>query len=96
MSTWTSEELDTFAAATELRKSTRRADGTLRRAVPIWVVRAGDSIYVRSYRGPEGGRFQIRQLRPRLRRPDDRRPRGRDHAAAHPATLKGPDHDNHR
>ena len=50
MSTWTPEELDTPAAATELRISTWRADGTLRPAVPIWVVR--------SYRGPEGRWFQ--------------------------------------
>jgi hypothetical protein len=58
MSTWTSDELDVLAAATELRISTRRPDGTLRPAVPIWVVRAGDGIYVRSYRGPDGGWFQ--------------------------------------
>ena len=58
MSTWTSDELDVLAAATELQISTRRADGTLRPAVPIWVVRAGDGIYVRSYRGPDGGWFQ--------------------------------------
>lgn len=58
MSTWTPGELDALAAATELRISTRRADGTPRRAVPIWVVRAGDSIYVRSYRGPEGEWFR--------------------------------------
>jgi hypothetical protein len=58
MSTWTSDELDVLAAATELQISTRRADGTLRPAVPIWVVRAGDGIYIRSYRGPEGTWFQ--------------------------------------
>jgi hypothetical protein len=58
MSTWTSDELDVLAAATELQISTRRADGTLRPAVPIWVVRAGDGIYVRSSRGPDGGWFQ--------------------------------------
>jgi hypothetical protein len=58
MSTWTADELDTLAAATEPRISTRRADGTLRPAVPIWVVRAGDGIYVRSYRGPDGAWFR--------------------------------------
>jgi len=58
MSTWTSDELDLLGSATELQISTRRPDGTLRAAVPIWVVRAGDSIYVRSYRGPDGGWFQ--------------------------------------
>jgi hypothetical protein len=58
MSTWTSDELDMLAAATELRISTRRPDGTLRPAVPIWVVRVGDGIYVRSYRGPAGAWFR--------------------------------------
>ena len=57
MSTWTESELNAIAAATELRISTRRPDGTLHLAVPIWVVRAGDSIYVRSYTGPGGGWF---------------------------------------
>jgi MFS transporter, DHA2 family, methylenomycin A resistance protein len=46
------------AAATELRISTRRSDGTLRAAVPIWVVHAGEGIYVRSYRGTGGGWFR--------------------------------------
>jgi hypothetical protein len=58
MSTWTTDELDTLAAATELRISTRRPDGTLRPHVPIWVVRAGDGIYIRSYRGVGGGWFR--------------------------------------
>jgi hypothetical protein len=58
MSTWTTDELDALAATTELQISTRRADGTLRPAVPIWVVRAGDGIYVRSYRGPSGAWFR--------------------------------------
>jgi hypothetical protein len=58
MSTWTTDELDVLAAANELRISTRRADGTLRPAVPIWVVRAGDGIYVRSYQGPDGAWFR--------------------------------------
>jgi hypothetical protein len=42
MSTWTTGELDEIAAATELRITTRRADGTPRLPVPIWVVRAAD------------------------------------------------------
>jgi hypothetical protein len=81
MSSWTFDELDAIAAATELRISTRRPDGTLRPAVPIWVVRAE----IRP-----GLPRQIRQLRPCLRRTDDRRSCGRGHAPAHPATLKGP------
>ena len=58
MSTWTEGELGALGAAPELRISTRRPDGTLRPAVPIWVVRAGDGIYVRSYSGARGGWFR--------------------------------------
>jgi hypothetical protein len=54
MTTWTTEQLDRIAAADELRITTLRRDGTLRRAVPIWVVRHGDALYVRSYRGQDG------------------------------------------
>lgn len=50
MSNWKSGELDTLGNATELSIS------TLRPAVPAWVVRAGDDIYVRSYKGAEGAR----------------------------------------
>jgi hypothetical protein len=35
-----------------------RADGTPREAVPIWVVRDGDDLYVRSYRGTEGSWYR--------------------------------------
>ena len=45
--TWTTDELHV---------APRRKDGTLRRAVPIWVVRVGDELYVRSWRG-DGGRW---------------------------------------
>lgn len=58
MSTWTSGELDVIGDATELHISTRRPDGTLRQPVPIWVVRVGDGVYVRSYKGTGGAWFQ--------------------------------------
>jgi hypothetical protein len=77
MSTWTESELDAIAAATELRISTRRPDGTLRPAVPIWVVRAADSICVRSYTGPGGGWFPARDRARHRAHPDvDRRQAG--------------------
>jgi hypothetical protein len=62
---WTSDELDRVGSADELRITSARADGTLRPYVPIWVVRVGDELYVRSYRGTEGGWF--RHLRERDR-----------------------------
>ena len=51
---WTAEELDRIGAAEELEIITARADGTPRRPVPIWVVRVGDELYARSYRGADG------------------------------------------
>ena len=58
MTTWTSDELDRIGSADELRITSPRADGTLRPYVPIWVVRVGDDLYVRSYRGAAGGWFR--------------------------------------
>jgi hypothetical protein len=49
---WTSDELSAIGGADELRITSRRADGTLRPYVTIWVVRAGDDLYVRSAHGP--------------------------------------------
>jgi hypothetical protein len=51
MTTWTSNELNKIGAAEELRIAPERRDGTLRNPVTIWVVRLGDDLYVRSWRG---------------------------------------------
>ena len=51
MTTWSNDELDRIGAADELQIAPRRRDGTLGRPVTIWVVRIGDDLYVRSYRG---------------------------------------------
>ena len=67
MRDWTAEELDTIGAADELEIAALRPDGTLRPATTIWVVRVGDDLYVRSYRGRGGGWF-----RSVLRRPQGR------------------------
>lgn len=58
MTTWTSNELNKIGKAEELRIASLRADGTLRNPVIIWVVRAGDDLYVRSYRGRGSGWFR--------------------------------------
>ncbi|MFI1927200.1 MULTISPECIES: DUF2255 family protein [unclassified Streptomyces] len=55
MTTWTSDELNRIAGADELEMAPRRGDGTLRGPVPIWVVRDGEDLYVRSFRGTDGG-----------------------------------------
>lgn len=55
---WTSEELERIGSAEELHIAPARGDGTLGRAVPIWVVRVGDDLYVRSWRGTGGAWFR--------------------------------------
>jgi len=49
--TWSTKELTEVAAADEVELATIGRDGTLRRAVTVWVVRSGDDLYVRSWRG---------------------------------------------
>jgi hypothetical protein len=51
MAAWTSDELDTIGQAEELTLAPARRDGTLRNPVTMWVVRAGDDLYVRSVNG---------------------------------------------
>ena len=67
MRDWTAEELDTIGAADELEIAALRPDGSLRRFTTIWVVRVGDGLYVRSWRGRGSGWF-----RSVLRRPEGR------------------------
>ncbi len=61
MTTWTSDELTKIGTAEELKIAPRRPDGALRNPVTIWVVRLGDDLYVRSYRGRDGAWFRAAQ-----------------------------------
>jgi hypothetical protein len=63
MSTWTSNELNKIGNAEELQIASLRADGTLRKAVIIWVVRLGDDLYVRSVNGRTSAWFRGVQTR---------------------------------
>ena len=63
MTTWTSDELEKIATAEELEVASLRADGTLRKPTPIWVVRIGDELYVRSVNGPTSAWFRGTQVR---------------------------------
>ena len=58
MTAWTSDELAKIGNAEELELASRRRDGSLRKPVTIWVVRNGDDLYVRSWRGPTGRWFR--------------------------------------
>jgi hypothetical protein len=63
MTAWTSDELTNIGAAEELRLASRRRDGTLRNPVTIWVVRHGDSFYVRPVQGHAAAWFRGTQVR---------------------------------
>jgi len=56
---WASDELAAIEATDELEIAPRRRDGTLRRPVPIWVVRAGSELYVRAAYGPGTGWHRV-------------------------------------
>ena len=63
MTAWTSEDLTKIGAADELELTSLRRDGTLRPPVTIWVVRHGDDLYVRSFKGRTGAWFRGTQVR---------------------------------
>ena len=52
MTTWPRDELERIGAVEEIGLASRRPDGSLRPQVTMWVVRAGDNLYVRSAYGP--------------------------------------------
>jgi hypothetical protein len=56
--TWNDDELDRIGGADELEISSRRAGGSLRPYVTIWVVRDGDELYVRSAYGATNGWYR--------------------------------------
>jgi hypothetical protein len=58
MSEWTSDELSRIGATEELQLASLRRDGTLRPYVTMWVLRAGDDLYVRSAYGPNNPWFR--------------------------------------
>ncbi|HEV7624293.1 MAG TPA: DUF2255 family protein [Amnibacterium sp.] len=58
MTDWTADELDRIGRADELEVASRRADGSLRPSVTIWVARAGDALFIRSAHGPDNPWFR--------------------------------------
>lgn len=55
---WPTDLLDRIGSAEEIEISTRRVDGSLRGYVPIWAVVVAGGLYVRSYRGGDGGWYR--------------------------------------
>ena len=64
MAGWSQTDLAAIGAADELQIAPARADGRSGQATTIWVVRVGDELYVRCYRGAAGGWYS-RALRSR-------------------------------
>jgi hypothetical protein len=54
---WSPEQLKRIEHAEELEIAVKRPDGTTRRPVPVWVVCAGDQVYVRTWHRRNGGWF---------------------------------------
>ncbi len=63
MAAWTSNELDKIGRAEELDLASLRGNGTLRKPVRMWVVRVGNDVYVRAYKGRTGPWFRHTQER---------------------------------
>ena len=63
MTAWTSDELTKIGKAEELEIASLRPDGALRHPATIWVVRVGDDLYVRSYKGRTSAWFRGTQVR---------------------------------
>jgi hypothetical protein len=53
MTAWTNDQLARIGPTGELEIAGRREDGTVRKPRIVWVVRLGDSLYVRSVNGPD-------------------------------------------
>lgn len=54
---WLPEEMERIGLTAELQITGRRADGTLRRWVPIWIVCADGQVYVRTWHRRDTGWF---------------------------------------
>jgi len=63
MTAWTADELSRIGTADELRLTSSRKDGTQGKPVTIWVVRAGDDLYARAFKGRSSPWFRGTQVR---------------------------------
>ena len=59
MTAWTEADLSRFGAVEEIEIAAVRQDGTVRAPRIIWVVRAGDELYVRAAYGPGSGWHRV-------------------------------------
>jgi hypothetical protein len=64
MNGWTPQQLEHINAEGEVEIATALQDGGLRRPVIVWIVRDGDDLFVRSYRGPSALWYRGALLKP--------------------------------
>jgi hypothetical protein len=67
MGAWTEAELRRIGDAQELEIAPVPSDGALRRRTPVWVVRAGDDLYVRAAYGSGSGWHRVARASGRAR-----------------------------
>jgi hypothetical protein len=67
MSAWSDDDLRRIGAAEELEIAAVRRNGELRKPTPIWVVRAGDGLYVRAAYGDRSGWHAVARASGRAR-----------------------------
>ena len=67
MTAWPEDDLRRIGEATELEIAPVRRTGELRRRTPIWVVRAGDDLYVRAAYGAASGWHNVARTSGRAR-----------------------------
>lgn len=58
MTTWSQKDLDAIGDADEVELATQRTQGALSPYVTVWIVRAGDGLYIRSANGRNGSWFR--------------------------------------
>ena len=63
MTAWTADELSRIGTADELRLTSSRNGGAQGKPVTIWVVRAGDDLYARAFKGRSSPWFRGTQVR---------------------------------
>ncbi len=63
MATWSANDLKQIGEAEEIDIASLGADGRLSKRTTIWVVRLGDGLYVRAYRGPTSVWYRGTQVR---------------------------------
>ena len=58
MNPWTRDELEKLEAADEIGIAAVRRDGSAPKSVPIWIVRLGEELYIRSAYGKRSAWFR--------------------------------------